>query len=240
MLSFNFGSSCKFFILASSPSFLYLPTSVGHTRLQLHIGHSLSGSSPHMWGIPDQQADARRGFRFIPTHVGHTIPSAGAYHRPPVHPHIRGAYMRGQTLYCRPVGSSPHTWGILQDEVISVGGVRFIPTYVGHTPPLPPMPPSLSGSSPHTWGILLLFIQTGGNRAVHPHIRGAYGVAERVQPTQSGSSPHTWGILPENRIRAFAIAVHPHIRGAYAVGRICVDHSSRFIPTYVGHTRSLR
>ena len=54
-------------------------------------------------------------------------------------------------------------------------------------------------------------------QTVHPHIRGAYHQAMQAISVLLGSSPHTWGIrhLP------------------------CLPlESSRFIPTYVGHTHS--
>ena len=117
--------------------------------------------------------------------------------RPSVHPHIRGAYER--------FNKQPHT------------GVRFIPTYVGHTSCCPP-----------TWTL----------RAVHPHIRGAYPLRSNGLRNFIGSSPHTWGILSVSafdgqvirfiptyvghttRIAATSMirSVHPHIRGAYGAG----------------------
>ena len=152
MLSFNFGSSCKFFILTSSPSFLYLPTSVGHT---------LDPTLIPIW------------IRFIPTHVGHTIPSGIGIPPHPVHPHIRGAYASRSAHILSSTGSSPHTWGIRPENHQSWQGKRFIPTYVGHTllpaascavPTVHPHIrgayaagrgrfPAPPGSSPHTWGI---------------------------------------------------------------------------------------
>ena len=97
------------------------------------------------------------------------------------------------------------------------------------------MTPRTTGSSPHTWGILTFqprpthcprFIPTNVgptseepvvelSSAVHPHIRGAYSSEMRNERPRFGSSPHTWGILP---------ALVP------------VPCSTRFIPTYVGHT----
>ena len=155
MLSFSFGSSCKFFILTSSPSFLYLPTSVGHTLLPdpASMHHSVHphirgayvillnrsspkpGSSPHTWGIQELGGADQDRLRFIPTYVGHTACSAATALAASVHPHIRGAYALS---------------GIAQ-----VTDTRFIPTYVGHTP---------SARYQHC------------RLAVHPHIRGAYYV----------------------------------------------------------------
>lgn len=71
-------------------------------------------------------------------------------------------------------------------------------------------------SSPHTWGIRgrilsIVFLP------VHPHLCWAYPSLHLAAISQNGSSPHTWGIQPP---------------GAHFVRR------DRFIPTYVGHTRS--
>ena len=156
-------------------------------------------------------------------------------------------------------GSSPHTWGIHFIKLVGISPLRFIPTYVGHTISrvLPggvisvhphirgaykitsDTPEIGYGSSPHTWGIRILthvlqalarFIPTyvghtglAGllmpNLSVHPHIRGAYHPAHFLPEPDFGSSPHTWGIPCSWRGR---------------------ETRRRFIPTYVGHTRSQR
>ena len=70
-------------------------------------------------------------------------------------------------------------------------------------------------SSPHTWGIRgrilsIVFLP------VHPHLCWAYPSLHLAAISQNGSSPHTWGIH----------------------GILCERlPDSRFIPTYVGHTR---
>ena len=112
------------------------------------------GSSPHTWGIPVWALSFYCMHRFIPTYVGHTFQSPIFSFRPAVHPHIRGAYLSrsgflrpairfiptyvGHTSLMVPMspsmaGSSPHTWGIREAELLSVFRSRFIPTYVGHT-----------------------------------------------------------------------------------------------------------
>ena len=58
--------------------------------------------------------------------------------------------------------------------------------------------------------------RSGGTDTVHPHIRGAYGSEFAWANTETGSSPHTWGIRRRTSTRT---------------------KPSRFIPTYVGHTR---
>ena len=181
------------------------------------------GSSPHTWGIQLFFRVQCANPRFIPTYVGHTVLSEKQRKILAVHPHIRGAYnffnFSGNLLR----GSSPHTWGILQDAFSWSIFLRFIPTYVGHT--------SINARLPITF-------------PVHPHIRGAYVIRRRPVRLRHGSSPHTWGIQTKDKdekkakrfiptyvghtaafiCRNVFSAVHPHIRGAY-VGSATCRHS---------------
>ena len=131
------------------------------------------GSSPHTWGIRDTDIFSAAVVRFIPTYVGHTWRVFLLERSETVHPHIRGAYRRGRYSEADSYGSSPHTWGIRTASTEYRSGLRFIPTYVGHT-----TIPSLSTVQ----------------YAVHPHIRGAYGPVVIPGIKYRGSSPHTWGI----------------------------------------------
>ena len=189
------------------------------------MGHTLDPTLIPIW------------IRFIPTHVGHTIPSGIGIPPHPVHPHIRGAYASSSRFLCRSHGSSPHTWGILS----STGGLssapRFIPTYVGHTnggrtarekgavhphirgayhPPDHP-PPPLRRFIPTYVGHTSRRSMNFPLRTVHPHIRGAYVCVPIQNMKKFGSSPHTWGI----RRQLFIVSAE-----------------RRFIPTYVGHTKA--
>ena len=179
------------------------------------------------------------------------------HYRIPVHPHIRGAYRRRGLCLFLVGGSSPHTWGIRSSFLLHDPDFRFIPTYVGHTcvifPPIwettvhphirgayghrPGNQSGKCGSSPHTWGIQFgvaffhrhvrfiptyvghTFYRRDGwpHGSVHPHIRGAYYLHSFSHPLNRGSSPHTWGIH---------------------TGRQTVGKGNRFIPTYVGHTKT--
>ena len=153
-----------------------------------------AGSSPPTWGIHPEAVVRPTVGRFIPTYVGHTASSSTASNRATgssphtwgirwldrrgvsafsVHPHIRGAYGSDAFASAPTSGSSPHTWGIPRCSSFFTIPSRFIPTYVGHTDPMPlrPLRPP-----------------------VHPHIRGAYPVALHFSPSPLGSSPHTWGI----------------------------------------------
>ena len=194
-----------------------------------------SGSSPHTWGIRFEPSQTESESRFIPTYVGHTWACLLLSGRPPVHPHIRGAYCWSLFSGASNPGSSPHTWGIRERPPERRVRMRFIPTYVGHTfqdvknaineavhphirgayKRLDDEPLRLHGSSPHTWGIPLAGLRCPEPKPVHPHIRGAYDFWEKPGLVKLGSSPHTWGI------RVSTAALSP---------------CSRFIPTYVGHT----
>ena len=187
--------------------------------------------------------------------MGHTCNWSAVIGPSSVHPHIRGAYAERAANSIASSGSSPHTWGILNDWFPSVKNARFIPTYVGHT------------SSFESSMVI---------NSVHPHIRGAYERSVPLGRVRAGSSPHTWGILVADLAKGkearfiptyvghtflpfwprIQISVHPHIRGAYllVVARHVKTSGSsphtwgirkyysiryqlfRFIPTYVGHT----
>ena len=153
--------------------------------------------------------------RFIPTYVGHTAPRRSGQGGRAVHPHIRGAYQRGQTFPPCFHGSSPHTWGIHFKVRLGGSGFRFIPTYVGHTVKRVPPGGVISGSSPHTWGIQALSTQALCAVRFIPTYVGHTCRRVRCWSNPHGSSPHTWGI---------------HIRNLRR--RV----TARFIPTYVGHT----
>ena len=178
---------------------------------------SRSGSSPHTWGIPTTYTKCTKSKD----------------------------------------GSSPHTWGIQRLQISTGQLLRFIPTYVGHTragsPPIlrrtvhPHIRGAYSGSgksrslkngsSPHTWGIHRRYQPfRAGSRFIPTYVGHTSTVAARVA-SSTGSSPHTWGI------RRFLVGVQdadgssPHTWGIPCEG-ILFNSPSRFIPTYVGHTRA--
>ena len=163
----------------------FIPTYVGHTPFSL-VTVSRIGSSPHTWGIHPHGQRQRGRERFIPTYVGHTSRRKRSGRRCTVHPHIRGAYCGFFCISSGMIGSSPHTWGILDDNKESKTKDRFIPTYVGHT-----------GATQHQ----------NDTRSVHPHIRGAYWKMTLWRWLVVGSSPHTWGIrlrhLIQRRVSRF-------------------------------------
>lgn len=124
-LAIFFIISSYIFDLSSSPhtwgirgrilSIVFLPV---HPHLcwaypSLHLAAiSQNGSSPHTWGILYPPSLHEYDVRFIPTYVRHTLISFSWFASPPVHPHIRGAYLSYLFVFVSNNGSSPHTWGI--------------------------------------------------------------------------------------------------------------------------------
>ena len=133
------------------------------------------GSSPRTWGRPRRRERPGQPERFIPTHVGQTAGAGSPETTRAVHPHARGADIPA-TEQGRPnTGSSPRTWGRLQQILAAIRRIRFIPTHVGQTP----RPMTQRSTGP-----------------VHPHARGA-DLSVRASSSQMvGSSPRTWGRHP--------------------------------------------
>ena len=178
----------------------------------LHI----SGSSPHTWGtgVCNQTSTTIR--RFIPTHVGNSWWDNLAWNPVAVHPHTRGEQVNHIEHHAPRSGSSPHTWGTVQEtQWIKYNG-RFIPTHVGN----------------RSYGA-----SCDCCRTVHPHTRGEQFGMQCFSEGYCGSSPHTWGtvfcafcclfqfrFIPThvgNRLRPItsilSVSVHPHTRGEQGI-----------------------
>src|SRR5438093_570569 len=69
-------------------------------------------------------------------------------------------------------GSSPHARGTPAEAPSNLPNLRFIPTCVGNTHPIPP--------TTLVW-------------AVHPHMRGEHYISKHFLEGTAGSSPHAWG-----------------------------------------------
>ena len=131
------------------------------------------GSPPHTRGI-------LRAYRMNPPRCGFTPAYAGNTQKPKsagvqtqVHPRIRGEYL----CYAREngiiLGSPPHTRGILQENNLPVGCIRFTPAYAGNT---------------------FIVSLLRGIDQVHPRIRGEYRILPSFMRSIAGSPPHTRGI----------------------------------------------
>ena len=132
------------------------------------------GSSPRTWGTRLRSLFFQNSVRFIPTHVGNTLPESAMPEALAVHPHARGEHAHLQTLREMLHGSSPRTWGTQLLLCAQCGQCRFIPTHVGNT----------GRRSKRAWCF-----------SVHPHARGEHCNACATRHCSPGSSPRTWGTL---------------------------------------------
>ena len=215
----------------------FIPTHVGNTLGLQHCGQArpvhphargehvihadsredADGSSPRTWGTLCYGYSHTIRDRFIPTHVGNTIPNHQADMVEPVHPHARGEHLLLLQPDAREVGSSPRTWGTLVHLHRVASPIRFIPTHVGNTSIRIAEQHQDFGSSPRTWGTPGASCASAPATAVHPHARGEHFTPLLHSSGRNGSSPRTWGTRSRR-------------------GR--ERHLQRFIPTHVGNTSS--
>ncbi len=217
------------------------------------------GSSPRMWGTPQDLHPVPLGQRFIPTHVGNTSPGAARFRILAVHPHACGEHFLILFSCLSGVGSSPRMWGTRTQRKKQEAQRRFIPTHVGNTLAMNPL-------------MLLL--------AVHPHACGEHAGLDGSPSDVNGSSPRMWGtpracicspfqgrFIPThvgNTLVGMTYAasepVHPHACGEHSrpikpklivagssprmwgtpLRRGPDSHSGRFIPTHVGNTLTVQ
>ena len=117
------------------------------------INLACAGSPPHAWGIRVLNALDVVPVRFTPTCVGNTTAMPSRWHRPTVHPHMRGEYDKVLWTKTKPDGSPPHAWGIQLMPKLDAPRPRFTPTCVGNT---------------------FLLLIGWLKMPVHPHMRGEY------------------------------------------------------------------
>ena len=133
---------------------------------------SISGSSPHVRGMPACRFNSIDPDRFIPACAGNASRISATCSATPVHPRMRGERSR-KTGERAPVGgSSPHARGTRQADHLNRIVQRFIPAYAGNATTL---------HRPHFWN------------SVHPRIRGERDPTYTTDGLKRGSSPHTRG-----------------------------------------------
>ena len=110
-----------------------------------------TGPSPRTWGELAIVGAKLYSVRTIPTHVGRTMCTHGAYYKAADHPHARGENQTASGAGTYSVGPSPRTWGERCQRSAQRAPQRTIPTHVGRTA-----------------------LRAGGRRspADHPHARG--------------------------------------------------------------------
>ena len=89
------------------------PHACGEHRRAGFFLQSGYGSSPRMWGTLSPGEEMRQFERFIPTHVGNTLPLCAVLLPRPVHPHACGEHVLIQHQNVLHFGSSPRMWGTL-------------------------------------------------------------------------------------------------------------------------------
>ena len=215
------------------------------------------GSSPRVWGAPQQKHHCLKVFRLIPTCVGSTSPGRGVRIPCAAHPHVCGEHQDVVAGAHSRRGSSPRVWGARYGLRPFRGHCRLIPTCVGSTslilrrlPPRSAHPHVCGehdddimwnlhnfGSSPRVWG--------APSRITPPHstarlIPTCVGSTPRYPaPARSHSAhPHVCGEhLAVWAIHSRASGSSPRVWGARPVG-VPFPGFCRLIPTCVGSTPS--
>ncbi len=111
------------------------PHVCGEQVINIHGGNGLDGSSPRMWGTAEYPACGHVAPRFIPTYVGNSTSRPASGDQSAVHPHVRGEQRTIKRSLRSQRGSSPRTWGTGPRRGDVYPRLRFIPTYVGNSPP---------------------------------------------------------------------------------------------------------
>ena len=150
------------------------PHGRGELRQRMLMLPTQHGSSPRTWGTRLSPTLLELTCWFIPTDVGNSIRSSGAWAAMLVHPHGRGELQYPVRHSLVSNGSSPRTWGTRGKENDNRDRRRFIPTDVGNS--LSRYPSVLSS-------------------LVHPHGRGELLAIIALASEPVGSSPRTWGTL---------------------------------------------
>ncbi len=110
-----------------------------------------SGSPPHAWGQPNEEAIAEDQVRFTPTCVGTTVAHRLEVIGIAVHPHMRGDNATSSPPNKSRAGSPPHAWGQHDPNNPLHREYRFTPTCVGTTlqvalcMPMPSVHPHMRG-----------------------------------------------------------------------------------------------
>ena len=218
---------------------------------------SISGSSPHVRGMPACRFNNIDPDRFIPACAGNASRISATCSATPVHPRMCGERIRWYQPKSGKHGSSPHARGTPYILLYDSGNDRFIPACAGNASAGP---------------------RTSPARAVHPRMRGERSRKTGERAPVGGSSPHARGTrqadhlnrIVQRFIPAYAgnattlhrphfwNSVHPRIRGERKTSDLCKQHPdgssphtrgtlrggdrmrghTRFIPAYAGNAQS--
>ncbi len=143
------GNTCS--TARKEPFMAVHPHACGEHKYCNDISPRYDGSSPRMWGTQAYRLIPTVIPRFIPTHVGNTVPRKSPSGWRTVHPHACGEHRRHPAWHRHRHGSSPRMWGTLRIDLLRIELRRFIPTHVGNTSALPSLDEALR-VHPHACG----------------------------------------------------------------------------------------
>jgi len=158
-------------------------------------------------------------YRFIPTHVGNSIPGIIRRRLAMVHPHACGELTISTDEKGQGIGSSPRMWGTHISAICSTNYNWFIPTHVGNS---------------------ARWLRVPAQHMVHPHACGELIIFFTRLCSYAGSSPRMWGTRftprarkihywfipthvgnsPTNEVSEPGSLVHPHACGELSSHRL--------------------
>ncbi len=109
------------------------PHACGEQNYKMSAERQHRGSSPRMWGTVLDNTALHDNRRFIPTHVGNSLPARVPEAVAAVHPHACGEQIKNIGIRNIKSGSSPRMWGTDRAEDMAERLKRFIPTHVGNS-----------------------------------------------------------------------------------------------------------
>ena len=148
------------------------PHACGDKVLQESTTYAMSGSSPRVWGQVNSSKILFHEAGIIPTRVGTSIDKLGGENSDRDHPHACGDKLYNFHTIQPKLGSSPRVWGQVIICKLVNGNVRIIPTRVGTSDLISPIPT---------------------RKGDHPHACGDKLTPSFVICFKLGSSPRVWG-----------------------------------------------
>jgi len=130
----------------------FIPTCVGNIVDNRHWIHSLSGSSPRVWGTFTKTTRKRSYIRFIPTCVGNMFDNTKHSNDATVHPHVCGEHLSSSAAWRFGAGSSPRVWGTCRASTAAISSRSVHPHVCGEHMSSINRHSVYCGSSPRVWG----------------------------------------------------------------------------------------
>ena len=144
----------------------------GESRWPKRRVWQLVGSSPRVWGKPDERFCINLSRRVIPTCVGKALARLSSISPQTGHPHVCGESVGVGGGWVDALGSSPRVWGKRSRHDEQDYRRRVIPTCVGKAATASAREGAFPG---------------------HPHVCGESRIMGLESRLQAGSSPRVWG-----------------------------------------------